>query len=221
MGESGRYRQEVFDPVAHFSCEKLVAFFRLLAAGYINEDAEHDPANHSHVRSLPSGRYPSNNGSDHDAKINLIKAREPPGGKECCSHSIPVGGMNACGKVFKSNDIRKGNIPKRIAAVIHRQRVVVDVPRPQRNSSGVNRKPKLRFIPHSLSFRHNWLQGERFADSDLNGPVTCGTRVDQSALAIRPILYTVKKYWLVADGTKKWGGYHTIILLQPRTWLER
>jgi hypothetical protein len=69
--------EQVLDAVAHLAGEQLVAFLRLLAAGDVEEDAEHGPADDALILALAARRDPADLAAEHDAEVGFVAPRTP------------------------------------------------------------------------------------------------------------------------------------------------
>src|SRR6478736_6240140 len=121
--------------MAHFAGEQLVSLFSLFAAGNIQKDAGHLPVGYVGVLALPSSGYPAPvGGFRQNTEVNLIWA----GDRTCCDERRPnpvaVGRMYLGGKMLERQGAAPGHSPKFVALGVHQERVVIHVPRPERDA---------------------------------------------------------------------------------------
>ena len=123
-----RDAQQVLDAMAHLTCEQFVTFFCLLAACHIKKDSEHCVIDFANVATLATGRYPANQVSDQNTKINLVAAAVSAGGRKCGSHPVTVGRVYFGRKVLKRDALARRNAPNMERALIHVEQVGLDIP---------------------------------------------------------------------------------------------
>lgn len=124
--------------MAHIAGEQLVSFLGLPTSRDVNEDSEHDAADHANIVALSPSRNPPNFVTDHYAKVDLIRTHDRASRRERCPHSVTVGGVDMSRKVFERNKLADRPAPQAIPAFIHRELVAIDVPRPQSYTRGIN-----------------------------------------------------------------------------------
>jgi hypothetical protein len=85
--------------------------------------------------------------ADQDPEIALIGTEHRPGSGKGGSRPVPVRRVDVFGELLKGDDLPPRHAPKLETALIHREPIVVHVPRPQGDSGGFNRKPEMIGLP--------------------------------------------------------------------------
>ena len=73
LSKTGRNRQEVLDPVAHFASEKFTSFFCLFSTCDVEKDAKHQPFDDALVGASATSGYPAHTVINQDAEVDLIE----------------------------------------------------------------------------------------------------------------------------------------------------
>lgn len=84
----------------------------------------------------------------HDAEVGLIGAEDGTRRREGSPDPIAVGRVDARGQILEGDVGTYWEIPQLVPSLVHRERVVVDVPGPQGNSSCVDGKAQVVGSPH-------------------------------------------------------------------------
>ena len=133
--------------MAHLAGEEFVAFLGLLAAGDIEEDAEHRAVQHAFVFALPPGRDPADFLTDHDAEIDLVLSHDRAGGGEGGAHAVAVCRVDMGGEILERDFGGVRHAPEIIGALVEPQLVGIDVPGPERDAGAFDGHPEVAFMP--------------------------------------------------------------------------
>jgi hypothetical protein len=137
-----------FHAMAHLAGEEFVSLLGLLATGDVEEDARHDPSGDALVVALTSGRDPSHETPIQDAEVDLVGTVDRAGRREGRPDPVPVGRVDLGGKVLELDGCALWQAPEIERALVHGERIGVDVPRPQGHTGGIEGEAQLLGRPN-------------------------------------------------------------------------
>ena len=170
--------------MTHLAGEQFMSFFGLLAAGNVQEHAEHDPFDNPGIASPTPRGYPAHVIARHDPEVDFIGAAQ-----DACRHkggpdAIPVGRVNVRRQILESHDRVVRQVPQVERMTIHGQVIVIHIPGPKADAGGIHGQAQMRLGPdgharlsrHGAWFPHTGTVHDHFVRRISIGPITAKVR---------------------------------------------